>query len=329
MRPSTRPKPAPDKIHFIDLEPPPADFRADVIAGLSATPRSISPKYLYDEDGSRLFDAICETPEYYVTRTEIALLDKVAREVGQLIPEGAAVIEYGSGSSIKIRELLAGLRNPSAYMALDISKDHLLNAAKSLSPDFPDVDVFAVCADFTDDIDVPTHVLGDAFRLGFLPGSTIGNFPHSEQLAILKRYGEQLGKGAALLIGADLVKDPKVLEAAYDDAAGITAQFSLNLLERMARELSADLRVSAFKHVAQYNQLSEAIEIWLESVEQTEIAVAGHRFAFEVGDKIHTELSQKYTLESFERLATAAGFGTTARWSDPNSLFSLHLLKVL
>lgn len=328
MRPKRKGSPAPDKIRFLDLHPPKADFRADVLSGLAARPRRLSPKYLYDVEGSRLFDEICTTPEYYITRTEIALLENIAGDLRQLIPSGAAVVEYGSGSSVKIRTLLNALEVPRAYMALDISRDHLLSAAEALSPDFPDVDVFAVCADFTTDFDLPEDLLPPGFRLGFLPGSTIGNFPWDEQIAILKRFRRHLGAGNGLLIGADLVKEPRVLEAAYDDAAGVTARFSLNLLARMDRELNAEITPDAFKHVARFDPDTAAIEIWLEAVKPAEIRIGGHGFTFAPGDRIETELSQKYTIDSFHALARAAGFAPQQHWIDDKELFSLHYLTI-
>lgn len=315
---------------FHDYAPPTEDFLQDVVDGLNQDPKAMSPKYFYDEEGSRLFDKICDTREYYPTRTEIGLLDQISSEVAELTGKESTVVEFGSGSSVKIRQLLDALDQPAHYIALDISKDHLKKSAQKIARDYPDVAVGAICADFTDAMPTPsTEQLGRPVgrRLGFLPGSTIGNFHPKEAADFLESTQNLLEPGGAFLIGVDLKKDPAVLNAAYNDAEGFTAQFNLNLLRRMNRELDADIDPQGFEHSAFYNPKVGRVEMHLKSKSSQEIAVGKHRFPFAEGETIHTENSYKYRIEEFCDLAENAGFRRSRVWTDRDDLFSVHYLE--
>lgn len=330
LLPKTREPHESDQEHlhyFADYEPPTDDFLSDTLAGLGASPKTMSPKYFYDQKGSALFDEICRTPEYYVTRTEMALLDTVGEEISQLTGPDGIVVEWGSGSSWKIRKLLDALENPAEYIAIDISREHLLAAAAVIAQDYPHVKVGAICADFLEHISLPDKaVVSNGRRLGFLPGSTIGNFEPETAARILRRVAEVVGSGGALLIGADLQKDENRLLAAYDDAGGKTAAFNLNLLDRMAVELGAKLERDAFKHHVRYNPEFNRIEMHLMATRPTAIEVEGQSFAFAEGETIHSENSHKFTIESFHAVAAQAGFVAKQVWTDPEKLFSLHYL---
>jgi dimethylhistidine N-methyltransferase len=319
-----------EHLHFFaDYEPPKDDFMSDVIAGLSQEHKAISPKYFYDQKGSALFDEICRTPEYYITRTELELLDRILPEVAKLAGPEATVIEWGSGSSWKIRKVLDALERPAEYIAIDISRDHLIAAAAAIAKDYSDVKVGAICADFLAHIELPAKALvGTGRRLGFLPGSTIGNFEPEVAAKILRRAAELLGPGGALLIGTDLQKDDETLLAAYNDSGGVTAAFNLNLLDRMKTELGAEIDVSAFAHEAIYCKTNHRIEMHLRAVRPTTIKVGGHSFSFEAGETIHTENSHKFTIEGFQAIAREAGFVPGEAWTDGADLFALHYLTL-
>lgn len=310
---------------FHDLEPRVESFRDAVLAGLSQTPKEIPCRFFYDEAGARLFDAICELPEYYPTRTELALLARHAPEIARIAGPEVRLIEFGSGSGRKVPLLLDALENPACYVAIDISREHLLAASDDLAAKFPEIAVAAVCADYTRPFALPA-LQGGGKRLGFFPGSTIGNFTPPEAAAFLIGCRRLLGPGAEMLVGVDLKKDPAILHAAYNDAAGVTAAFNLNLLTRINRELSGDFEVGKFAHVAFYNQVLGRIEMHLESQEAQEILVAGTRFRLARGERIHTENSYKYGIAEFHEVAAAAGFRPAAMWTDPDRLFSLHHL---
>ncbi len=313
--------------YFADYEPPAGDFLSDALAGLAQSPKTISPKYFYDQKGSALFDEICRTPEYYVTRTELTLLDEIGEEVATLTGPDAVVVEWGSGSSWKIRKLLDALDRPAEYIAIDISRDHLLAAAADIAKEYPSVKVGAICADFLEHITLPPEaVVGKGRRLGFLPGSTIGNFEPATAARIMRRVAEVVGSGGALLIGADLQKDEKRLLAAYDDAGGVTAAFNLNLLDRMVAELDAKLDRAAFVHHVRYCHDRHRIEMHLKAKHPTTIEINGQVFPFAEGETIHTENSHKFTPESFHAVAAQAGFVPQKVWIDPEKLFSLHYL---
>lgn len=315
--------------HFVDLEPESGDFLADALASLAQPAGGFPPKYFYDEEGSRLFDAICEQPEYYLTRTEIALLERLGPEIADLAGPEASVIEFGSGSSVKIRTLLNALDRPRAYIALDISREHLLNAASAIAVDYPHVEVSAVCADFTQVFDWPPEVKPRHGRaLGFLPGSTIGNLIASEAVDLLKVKAKMLGEGGALLIGVDLLKDPTILENAYNDANGVGAAFNYNLFVRLQKELGAELDLDGFRHEARFNPVEGRIEMHLVAQGPQTIKLAGQCFSFSDGDSIHTENSHKYSVPGFQGLAREAGFEPVKVWTDKDELFALHWLTV-
>jgi dimethylhistidine N-methyltransferase len=318
-----------DLAFFEDLEPPLGDFLADASAGLASAPKTLSPKYFYDQRGSELFEGICETREYYVTRTEIALLEKLGPAFAEKAGKGARIIEYGSGAGVKIRTLLDALDEPAAYIAIDISREHLLGATRTLAADYPRIAMGAICADFTAPLTLPPEAaIGNGLALGFLPGSTIGNFSPEMAELFLSRIAAMLGKGGALLIGVDLKKDKAVLDAAYNDAAGLTAAFNLNILRRMQNELGATLEPDNFMHKAFFNEEKGRIEMHLESLCDQAVELGGTRYPFAKGETLHTENSHKYTVEEFTRLAEKAGFAADTVWTDENDYFSLHWLNV-
>jgi dimethylhistidine N-methyltransferase len=302
------------------------DFRAAVLAGLSRRPRAIPAKYLYDAPGSAIFDAICELPEYYLTRTEIAILRGCAGEIAALAGAGRQLVEFGSGSAVKTRLLLDALPLVSAYLPIDISGAHLEATCRRLRGEYPSLTVTPVHADFMDVAVRPRLPDAGAGRLGFFPGSTIGNLEPHEARAFLASARRLLGEGGALVLGADLKKDPAMLHAAYNDSAEVTAAFSLNLLARMNRELGGDIDIAAFEHDAFYNQAEGRIEIYLRSRRAQTVHVAGQRFFFDAGERIHTEYSYKYDLADIDALAAPSGFARARTWIDPDRLFSVHYL---
>ena len=316
------------RYEFHDLGPPVGSLLQDVIAGLSASHKAIPPKYFYDARGSQLFDAICELPEYYLTRTELAMLESVGPEIAARIGRDAAIVEYGSGSGRKTAILMRAVR-PATYVAIDISAEQLRSASSALAAMFPGVRVLALCADYTRPLDLSRIEPLDAQRrVIFFPGSTIGNFTTDEALAFLVNARGVAGPGGAMLVGVDLKKDTAVLHAAYNDAKGVTAAFNLNLLERMNRELRADFDVSAYEHRAYYDPVAGRIEMHLVSTRDQRVSIAGTRFAFTAGESICTEYSYKYSLEEFQALAQRAGFEATHCWLDSQRLFSIHYLTV-
>jgi len=300
------------------------DFGTAVREGLGQTRKRIAAKFLYDARGSALFEEICALEEYYPTRTEIGLLRVHAKEIAALAGTGASVVEFGSGASVKVRLLLDGLQAPDWYVPVDISRDHLVASAKGLAVAYPGLTVLPICADYTRSFDLPRSV--KAPILGFFPGSTIGNFTHEEALAFLRQAGKSLGRGAGLLLGADLMKDHDILRAAYNDAAGVTAAFNLNLLARINRELDGDFDLSAFGHEARLLADEARIEMHLVSRHDQVVRAAGQSFAFRQGESIHTEYSHKYTVEGVQSLARCAGWEPVASWVDDRSLFSIHYL---
>lgn len=311
---------------FFDFKPPPADRLREVLAGLRSDPKRIAPKYFYDERGSALFDAITRLPEYYLTRTELALFDRYLPEVRDAIGEGGCVVEYGAGSSLKIRRLLEAVR-PEAYLPVDISRRHLERTAADLHADFPWLKVYPTCADLTEPLRLPDVVAG-FHKVGFYPGSSIGNFEPGEARGFLANVADSLGPGAHLLIGVDRKKDRAVLEAAYNDAAGVTSKFNLNVLEHLNDELNAEFDPDAFRHRAHYNEGRGRIEMFLESRREQTVRVKGTAIEFARGETIHTENSYKFDLEEFKALAAAGGFTCAAAWADPEEYFSLLLLQV-
>lgn len=314
---------------FVDAKPTLSTFIDDALAGLAASPKRIAPKYFYDARGSELFDEICQTPEYYPTRTEMGLLADYGSEIAEAAGPDCLVIEYGAGSSLKIRALLEALERPAGYVAVDISRDYLRGQMSALAADMPALTVGAICADFTKGFDLPAEAEGlGKRRLGFLPGSTIGNFTPAEAKGLLARSAKLLGEGGQFLIGVDLKKAKPVLDAAYDDAGGVTAQFNLNLLARMRDELGAELDPKGFEHVAFYNGDMGRVEMHLEARGPQTIRLSGQAFEFGDGERIHTESSYKYDPAEFAALAEEAGFAARRLWTDADRLFSLHLLEV-
>ena len=300
-------------------------FAEAVFMGLARTPKAIPCKYFYDETGSRLFDQICELPEYYQTRTERALLQRHAPEIAALIGAEAEIVEFGAGSLRKVRPLLDALKNPRAYTPVDISGDYLAKEVCALGTDYPALTVRPLVADFTLPMTIPT-LPGGPRRAGFFPGSTIGNFKPDAAMSLLKRIRCVLN-GGGLLIGVDLVKDPRRLHAAYNDAAGITAAFNKNLLVRANRELGTDFDPEAFTHYAPYNSSVNRIEMYLVSLKRQRVRLWEQRFEFAQGEPVHTEDSYKYTIESFHEMTVRAGFSARAVWIDSERLMSLHWLE--
>lgn len=300
-------------------------FRADVLAGLAAPVPAVPARWLYDRRGSELFEEITRLPEYYPTRTETALLERHSGDFAALIGDGAAVIEFGSGSSAKTPVLLRAIR-PGAYVPIDISGDFLRESADALGADFPGLPVIPVEADFMGPIALPAAVRAMP-RLGFFPGSTIGNLVARTAVDLLRAMRETLGEGSRLLIGMDRIKDADVLRAAYDDDAGVTAAFNLNLLHRINAELDGDIPVDAFRHRAIWNDELSRIEMHLEAVRDAAFTVSGERFAFRAGETIHTENSHKYGHRDSRLLLRAAGWGVTAEWTDEKQWFSILLAE--
>jgi len=305
-----------------------AAFKADVVAGLHATPKHVPAKYFYDATGSLLFERITELPEYYPTRSEVTILSDHAADIAKLIPQGAALVEFGSGSSKKVRILLRAAPRLAAYVPVDICAEMLEQEAIDLQPDFPQLKVLPVKADICFPFELPAEAKAAHVRIGFFPGSTIGNFEPLAAVAFLRNAAQILGRGAVLIVGVDLVKDAEVLRAAYNDSAGITAAFNLNLLARMNRELGADFDLSAFEHRAFFNRERQRIEMHLKSRKRQKVSLNGSTFAFERNETIHTENSYKYTPEGFASLARQAGWLERALWTDNNGYFSVRLLTL-
>lgn len=312
---------------FLDLHPDLGDFRADAIEGLSKPQKCISPKYFYDETGSKLFQRITALEEYYPTRTERSVFLDNAEAIFEAVGEGAGIFEYGSGASEKINWLLKGLKDPVAYVAMDISKDHLIESASAIAEETA-LPVAAVCADFHGVVELPKDILPDAKRwLGFFPGSTIGNMLPETAVGFLTRASNTLGPGAKFLIGVDLVKDADILTAAYNDRDGVTAAFNLNLLRRMKRELDAVLTIGDFEHYAFYNEQLNRIEMHLRAVRPTTIAIDDHEFSFTKGETLHTENSHKYSMERLNALFDQTPWRIETAWKAPSDWFAACLLS--
>lgn len=304
-----------------------SEFETDLLEGLARSPRCIAPKYFYDARGSALFDRICELPEYYPTRTELAILDSHAPEMATLIGPNADLVEFGAGSLTKVRFLIDALDDQDArprYVPIDISGQHLEAAAGKLRQRYAGLDVRPVVADYTQPFNLPQPLPGSR-RVGFFPGSTLGNFMPGEALRFLEQAARLL-RGGSLLIGVDLIKDPARLHTAYNDSQGITAQFNLNLLQRANDELGADFDPEAFAHHAPYNPVLRRIEMHLISRKPQTVTVSGQSFTFAEGETLHTENSHKFTVEGFRMLARRAGFRPGPVWTDREQLFSLHWL---
>jgi L-histidine Nalpha-methyltransferase len=302
-------------------------FAEHVAHGLSDSPKWLSAKYFYDAAGSELFEQITELAEYYPTRTELTILREHAADMSGYIPLSAALVEFGTGSSRKARILIDAAPQLAAYVPVDISAEFLHQEAAAMRRDFPWLAVLPVAADFTRDFDLPAQIRARP-RVGFFPGSTIGNFEPEDAAEFLRQAGRILGAGATMIVGVDRIKDAAVLNAAYDDAAGVTAKFNLNVLARMNRELGGNFDLSTFRHRAFYNAEHHRIEMHLESLKDQSVMVIGRMFDFREGETIHTENSYKYTLESFRALAESAGWRPVATWTDENDYFAVHALKL-
>ena len=312
----------------LDLEPASADFLAEAIAGLSHSPRTLPYKFFYDERGAELFQRICELPEYYVTRTELQILNERGSEIASCLGGEIELIGLGTGAGTKTRILLEELRDPVAYAPVDISKEQLEQSTQLFRRLFPNLEILPVCADYLQPVVLPTPARDPSRKVVYFPGSTIGNFEPTAATNFLRRIYNVCGKEGGLLIGVDLQKDKGILERAYDDSQGVTAQFNLNLLTRANRELGADFRVEHWKHRAIYNAEAGRIEMHLISSRDQTLHLANHEFRFRDGEGIVTEYSYKYTPEGFDALAAKAGFRRTAMWSDNAQLFGVFYFTV-
>ncbi len=310
--------------YLYDHKPALADMREEVLTGLRARPRHISPKYFYDARGSRLFHAITQLPEYYPSRTEIRLLRAHGDAIRSSVGDSCMLIEFGSGTNAKIRLLLEAVR-PAAYVPLDISLDQLSRAASELAEDHPWLEVHAACLDYSRQVTLP-ETQSRGRRVAFFPGSSIGNFEPADAARFLARVQKLVAPDGGLLLGVDLVKERGVLEAAYNDVQGVTAAFNRNLLYHVRSRLGAHVDPEQFAHRALYNEAEQRIEMYLESCADQVVGIAGERFAFRAGERIHTENSYKYRPEQVESLAAAAGFRVQCSWQDARQYFALYFL---
>ena len=308
-------------------ESQPDALEDEVLGGLLATPKTLPPKLFYDERGARLFEEICELPEYYLTRAELSILRSCVRELAELTGRGCALVEYGSGAGVKVRLLLDALDAPTMYSPVDISRLQLSRVAESLSKDYPSVRVRPVHADYTRRFELPGVPPETRRRVGFFPGSSIGNFHPAEAAAFLRRVRHVVGEDGGLILGVDRVKDPAELDAAYDDARGVTAEFNLNMLARINRELRATFDLGSFRHVAFFNAEASRVEMHLESTRDQVVRVAGERVRLAAGERIWTESSYKYDEASLESLASGGGFGITRLWTDAADRFWVAWLE--
>ncbi len=299
----------------------------EIVAGLLKPEKTISPKYFYDERGSRLFEKITALPEYYPTETELGIMRDSIDEIVALVGEQASLIEFGSGSSLKTRILLEHLDKLAAYVPVDISEEQLLASATELRADFPNLEVLPVLADFTRPFDLPSPTVMPLKNLVYFPGSTIGNFTNEAALSLLQVMHQEAGAGGALLIGVDLQKDPKIIERAYNDSAGVTAEFNLNMLRHINREYGADFDLKHYSHSAEYNEDEGRIELRLIADTKQLINIGNERIHIGKNEGILTEYSHKYTLESFAEMAGKAGFEVKRVWVDQERLFSVQYLE--
>ncbi len=306
---------------------PKSEMADDVLDGLKRPLKELSPVWFYDELGSFLFDNICELPEYYLTRTEIAIMQMHAAEMAQHVGRDAAIIELGSGTSVKTRLLLNQIEMPATYVPVDIAREHLLDAAGAIARDYPDLRVIPVCANFAEDFELPAYVANSSRRVVYFPGSTIGNFEPSQAQALLQRMRSMIDPNGAVLIGVDLRKDPRVLHRAYNDEAGVTAEFNLNALRHLNRELGTDFDLDAFEHAAIWVENMSRIEMHLISKKDQLVHIGDDEVRLERGEHIRTEYSHKYTLESFADLAENADLCVTRVWMDADKQFSVQLLE--
>ncbi|MBI5910713.1 MAG: L-histidine N(alpha)-methyltransferase [Betaproteobacteria bacterium] len=317
-------RPAKGVVRFYNFLPEGDSFLDDVLTGLARPQKTLPPKYFYDARGCELFERICTLPEYYPTRTELALMREHAGAMATFLGPDCQLIEFGSGSSTKTRILIEQLQ-PPLYLPIDIAGEAIREAAAGLARAFPWLNINGVCADYTGPLTLPEFAGVPIRRKAvYFPGSTIGNFTPHESVEFLKRARRMVGPGGALLIGVDLKKDKRLLDAAYDDAAGVTAAFNLNLLVRINRELGGDFQLRRFRHKAFYDEAKGRIEMHLESLASQFAHVGGERFRFSAGETIHTEISCKYGIEEFQAVAQRAGFAPEQTWIDAAKRFSVH-----
>lgn len=316
-----------DTIELTDLQPTRDDLLGDVLAGLSATPKRLPSKYFYDKRGSELFEEITRQPEYYLTRVELALLAERGADIARAIGPSAHVVEYGSGSGRKTRLLLDALHDPVAYTPVEISRSALVGSVERLDAEFGPVQMLPVLGDFTRPVELPAPEREGRRVLVFFPGSTLGNLTEAEAVQLLGAMRETMGPDGQALVGIDLEKSPELIEAAYNDAAGVTAAFTLNLLARLNRELGADFDLARFRHRAVYVPGRGRIETFIDSLADQEVTVQGRRFGFAAGEAMHVEYSHKYTDEGFAALAARAGLRVADGWNDPKDWFGLRLLQ--
>lgn len=298
----------------------------DILDGLSQPQKTISPKFFYDERGSELFEAITELEEYYPTATELGIMRSNIDEIADLIGREASLIEFGAGSNLKIRLLLEHLHAPAVYVPVDVSRDYLVAAAEDLAADFPHIEILPVAADFTHPFDLPSPKIPPVRNIVYFPGSTIGNFSPEAALDLLKVMYQEAGEDGGLLIGVDLRKDTGVLERAYNDSKGVTAEFNLNMLRHINREFDATFDLAKFRHEAIYNETDGRIEMYLISTGAQTFSVSGHEFTIAEGERILTEHSHKYSLGGFASLAADAGFTVERVWTDERAWFSVQYL---
>ncbi|MEE8236379.1 MAG: L-histidine N(alpha)-methyltransferase [Gammaproteobacteria bacterium] len=305
------------------------DERSDILDGLSQDQKQLSPKYFYDETGSRLFDQICDLPEYYLTRTELGIMREHVEAMTGLMGPRASIIELGSGSSLKTRILLDHVEEPAAYVPVDISRDHLLKTAGCLADDYPEIEILPVCADFTQSFELPEPAVEPDRHVVYFPGSTIGNFSRDDAIDLLKQVRQVVNGNGALLVGVDLIKPRKVVEAAYNDTAGVTAKFNKNILARINRDHAGAFDPSRFEHDAVYDEEHHRIEMRLISCEEQDIPIAGQSIHFEKGEYIVTEHSHKYSIDEFGSIGEEAEFSLKDIWTDPDQLFSVQFLEAI
>lgn len=318
-------------IHLDDRRPGRGDILADAVRGLAANPKRLPSKYFYDAEGSKLFERICEQPEYYPTRVELAIMREHVGDIAAALGPDVRLVEYGSGSGLKTRMLLRHLESPVAYVPVEISRTAVSSSVADLGSEFPGIEMLPVCADFTRPITLPRAARAPRQTVVYFPGSTLGNFEPDEALRLLRQMRSEAKQGGGVLdggvlIGIDLVKDKAMLEAAYNDAAGVTAAFTLNLLVRLNREIGADFDLVGFRHRARWHPLAERIETHIVSTRAQDVHIAGRTFHFDKGEAMLVELSCKYTLESFARLAARAKLRVENVWTDPARQFSVQWL---
>ena len=313
-------------LQLFDAHPAVADVKSEVLAGLAKSQKTLPAKFFYDQRGSRLFEAITQLPEYYLTRTEIGLLRQHGNEIAELVGQGSVLMEYGSGASIKIRQLLEALQ-PDCYVPMDISKDFLIASANKLLDDYPWLSIYAGCVDYSQPLQLPKTLAEAPHKLGFFPGSSMGNFTPAESQAFLRRARTTLGNGGRFLLGIDLAKEEAVLHAAYNDCQGVTASFNKNILRHLNHTLQASFSEELFDHQARFNRSHSRVEMHLVSKIDQMVHVAGTTIVLRKGESLHTENSYKYRMESLQWMARQAGFEIEKRWIDDNEYFALVMLK--